>query len=897
MRNEAEAFMARLMQRRPELKADLTARLAQAPVQEGLEGTAEAAETAAARVLETIVSEQRPVFFADVNADGDPTIDLVDATLRGVEARFLADELRSHQAVVAPLLSRVGRIDVEGMMGAEFVGTGWVVDDGIVVTNRHVAAVVAEGARTRFSFRAGASGQPLALSFATGHLKSDPTPGLSIPIASVLYIEPKDSAVDIAFLQLSVTATTLSALPIRVSGIGDATPLCVLGYPAKASPRLIPDQQLMCDLFRDAYDVKRVAPGFVARQSAELITHDCTTLGGNSGSALVVIETGEVAGLHFAGVYLKENQAVPARILRDYRDRRRWTRPPAVETARSVPSAAPAAAGPTTITIAITITGGTAAATLGGADAARSVESVEQAAVGFLRQGPAAIVAARLGYDEDGGAPLIVASVPQSRMAEAATWPATCEGVPVRYEAATLLEQIEARAGEEAVGEIAYDDDARRGPEFALSPVSELMEVRAHLSPEYGFEELQSFFARATGPLQTAMYEIQGLRMGEMIEDALARGVRIELAADRLSAPPKPGEPVDDDSLTIEVSRRFQDWGARFGFRYQIVPLGRRGLVASAYHIKVAVDGDSRFWLSSGNWKNRSSQPLVDETMRRRATETDLPGNRDWHVIVDSATLADRFRNHIRQDVRRSGELAQAELAEAEPFVRMPALPEAVEERKPPSRVLAPLTIRGQIKAQPLLTPDRDGRAYTDPMLALIRSARRSLLFQIPYIGMRSNPAVHRGNIDELIDALVDKLLTLDDARVLLRGGNRGFSDNRHVSWYLQARGVAAGRVRQLEDHHTKGMVLDGQRVMIGSHNWSSQGVSANRDASIIFSEPRLAGYFREAFEIDWDRASPVAARRFVREMPELVAGVDEAAAPAGSELVPLGTILSALDD
>lgn len=892
MRNDAVDFVARLLKRRPELKDEVADRLGGAAA---LEGT----DAADIRALETIVSEQRPVFFASQDETGQSLIDLVDASIRGEEALYLKEELERRQAVVAPLLSRIGRIDVEGMTGAPFVGTGWIIDDGIVVTNRHVAEVIARRSVAGYSFRMGAAGQPVSLSFATGHLKGEVMPGVSIPIASVLYIEPDESAVDIAFLKLSAQSSvgTLSALPIRLASIGESTPLCVLGYPAKASQRVIPDQALMQDLFRDVYDVKRVAPGFVARQAPELITHDCATMGGNSGSAVVVMETGEVAGLHFAGIYLKENQAVPANLLRDYRERRRWTRPPVVETGRIPAQSAPASA--TTITITVTVNNGAASVSFDGGSGARSVDTVERAAGAFLRQGPRAVLSARLGYgEEESEPPLIVAAVPQSRLGEAVTWPASFEGIPVRYEAATLSEQLEARSTLEATGDISYDDEARSERQFALDPVTEEMSVRAHLSPEYGFEELQSFFATATGPLDSAMYEMQGAKIAEMVEDALVRGVAMELTADRKSEPPEPGEKTSSDPLKIEVSTQFAGWATAHQFRYQIVPLGRRGLVASAYHIKVTVDGGGRFWLSSGNWKNSSSQPLVDEAMRRRATETDLPGNRDWHVIATSPTLAERFRNHIRQDFLRSNQLERPEGLEIEPMVLVPASTEAIEERKPPSRVLPPLDVSGPIRAQPLLTPDRAGRAYTDPMLELIKSARQSLLFQIPYIGMRPDPSVHRGNIDELIDALVEKLKTLEDARVLLRAGNDGFSDNRHVSWYFRSRGVDSTRLRQLADHHTKGMVVDGQRVMIGSHNWSSQGVNVNRDASIIFNERRLAGYFGEAFEIDWDRATPVTTKRFVREMPELMTGgAETVAVPAGLVLKPLSEILSDADD
>ena len=41
------------------------------------------------------------------------------------------------------------------------------------------------------------------------------------------------------------------------------------------------------------------------------MTHDCSTLGGNSGSAVIDVNSGDVVALHFAGEYLKQNYAVP----------------------------------------------------------------------------------------------------------------------------------------------------------------------------------------------------------------------------------------------------------------------------------------------------------------------------------------------------------------------------------------------------------------------------------------------------------------------------------------------------------------------------------------------------------------------------------------------------------
>ena len=61
--------------------------------------------------------------------------------------------------------------------------------------------------------------------------------------------------------------------------------IATIGYPAADSR--IPEHELMSRLFGDKYNVKRLAPGQVMRLADELVMHDCSTLGGNSGSPMV----------------------------------------------------------------------------------------------------------------------------------------------------------------------------------------------------------------------------------------------------------------------------------------------------------------------------------------------------------------------------------------------------------------------------------------------------------------------------------------------------------------------------------------------------------------------------------------------------------------------------------
>jgi len=89
----------------------------------------------------------------------------------------------------------------------------------------------------------------------------------------------------------------------------------LIGYPAFDSRNDPSDQ---ARYFRDLYEVKRFAPGKVLQglSGGTVLKHDCTSLGGNSGSPLIRLDTGKVVGLHFAGRYGVDNSAVGVTTLR-----------------------------------------------------------------------------------------------------------------------------------------------------------------------------------------------------------------------------------------------------------------------------------------------------------------------------------------------------------------------------------------------------------------------------------------------------------------------------------------------------------------------------------------------------------------------------------------------------
>jgi phosphatidylserine/phosphatidylglycerophosphate/cardiolipin synthase-like enzyme len=292
----------------------------------------------------------------------------------------------------------------------------------------------------------------------------------------------------------------------------------------------------------------------------------------------------------------------------------------------------------------------------------------------------------------------------------------------------------------------------------------------------------------------------------------------------------KPNDVPEKDT----VARYREELGDRFDFAWASV--GKDRQFASAYHIKVAVRDGKAFWLSSGNWQS-SNQP--DHGLAAGETSWDLllGHNREWHVVIESAKLAKVFEKSLQYDLKngKAEEGAEAVAGPTEFFL----VDEAVEERAPVGRptYFAPLKINRKVQVQPLLTPDN----YQEHVLALINTAERRLLFQNQSLSPLGPDKKGVDKNDERFAALVDALLQKHkdgvDVRIIIRGEFAPVGPLEQ----LQKRGFDMGKVRLQNRCHTKGIIVDGARVLIGSHNWTNQGTLVNRDASLIFEDEEIA--------------------------------------------------------
>ncbi len=107
------------------------------------------------------------------------------------------------------------------------------------------------------------------------------------------------------------------------------------------------------------------------------------------------------------------------------------------------------------------------------------------------------------------------------------------------------------------------------------------------------------------------------------------------------------------------------------------------------------------------------------------------------------------------------------------------------------------------------------------------------------------------------------------DVKIILR--NEG--DIRTMLEAMRYEGFDMKQVRLQSGCHNKGIVIDSETVVVGSHNWSSAGVTRNRDASLVFRDAEVAQYFEKVFLYDWDT---LAHQRVASEAapPQLATGL-----------------------
>lgn len=149
-----------------------------------------------------------------------------------------------------------------------------------------------------------------------------------------------------------------------------------------------------------------------------------------------------------------------------------------------------------------------------------------------------------------------------------------------------------------------------------------------------------------------------------------------------------------------------------------------------------------------------------------------------------------------------------------------------------------------------IVAPDNAEGATVD----LLRSAEESVRIEQVAIGSRRQP---------FLQTTLDAARRGVEVRVLLSGAWYVREDNRQLVEWLNRRADAEGLSlsarlvdprSRFEKLHAKGVIVDGERVIVGSMNWNNNSARENREVMVLLEGDAVGGYYARVFDADWKR-------------------------------------------
>ncbi len=207
------------------------------------------------------------------------------------------DEVKSlwstFQKNVNPLLPAIGRIE---FTDGTHVGTGFLVKENLLATNRHVLAQLTYGTEILLPNKACVNLKREV----EGKSGNEDT----LEITGLHSVHPK---YDIALLTVSTHSRPTLPLDLEAA-LQTGERIVAIGYPGDDIGR---NPFFVKSTFGGKYGIKRASLGEVlSGTETPVLWHDCSTTGGSSGSPVFSLISGKVVGIHRSGTYLYRNEGV-----------------------------------------------------------------------------------------------------------------------------------------------------------------------------------------------------------------------------------------------------------------------------------------------------------------------------------------------------------------------------------------------------------------------------------------------------------------------------------------------------------------------------------------------------------------------------------------------------------
>ena len=374
------------------------------------------------------------------------------------------------------------------------------------------------------------------------------------------------------------------------------------------------------------------------------------------------------------------------------------------------------------------------------------------------------------------------------------------------------------------LGGSTFCDDQTFSGESVVTPL---------IGPTHGLLDVLDWINGANTSLNVHVYQLSEPRLVQALIDAQARGVDVTVVLDAGSQ----GFWSNFDMMN------------QYGMASELVKagvttywFGDSGVEPYAYiHSKVAVRDGTSVWISSGNWKS-SSMPAPG-----------VRGNADWSTLIDNVELANIVLQQMSFDEEPMRQhISPASASDAPIGWSMPTATPVDGARAP--------AISATVNGALLTCPDNCIEGLVD----LIASADDELLLSLQYLdmdwswGWGDNPiftALRQSAEDGVAVRLIINGAYLDqDVQDVVDTFNEVWNSTDG----LDVAAVVMGEDDAVSKLHNKGLVIDGETVLVSSINWGDSAVNRNREMGLVITSVEVATPFRDAWFDDWNRLDNV---------------------------------------
>jgi cardiolipin synthase len=374
--------------------------------------------------------------------------------------------------------------------------------------------------------------------------------------------------------------------------------------------------------------------------------------------------------------------------------------------------------------------------------------------------------------------------------------------------------------------------------------------------PDTAYSVLSNLVDSATSTIDLNLYEFHLAQLKDKLVAARQRGVAVRVF---LEGGPVGGL-VDQGKW---VAQELYNAGAQVRFIVNDSTTNR--FQRYAYdHAKYGLIDGTKVFVESENWKNTGVP--VDTSA----------GNRGWGAVIENASYAAFMKTNVFDFDWNPNMPDSYSFTPGDPTYGGPTAGYVPDTSVPTGTYVSPFasqTFGGTHTVTPVVIPE-DGLLETKGIIGLIKSATKTLYVEQLYIykywgsGTSCNEVTCPDLfLQEVLNAArrgVKVKVVLDSAFLDLTDPR----DNTYTRDYINQIAATEGLdmeaklidlgVTKVTKVHNKGIIVDGQKTLVSSINWSENSPANNREMGVIIDDPNVADFYTDIFYYDFYNATPV---------------------------------------